>query len=124
MAEHLADAMGSWAIDAGSVPENHLEKAVRLEPDTILIIDAVDFGGTPGEARLLDADVITTGGLSTHALSLGMATEYFMARTNARLAFLAIQPASLKHGEALSTEIFLTVSALQEVLTSFFMQRQ
>jgi len=118
IAEHLADTMGSWAIDAGSVPENYLEKAARLEPDTVLVIDAIDFGGTPGEARLLDADAIATGGLSTHALSLSMATEYFMTRTNARVAFLGIQPASLNHGGALSTEVSQTVSTLQEVLAS------
>jgi len=120
LAERLSETLGKWSIDAGMVPENYLEKAVRLNPDSVLIIDAVDFDGVPGEARFLTPEDIATAGISTHALSLGMAAEYLSARTNARLAILAIQPVNLDHGTGLSEKISRSVLNLYELLLSFF----
>ena len=105
VAEHLAEQDGVLAIDAGAVPENHLERVARLEPDTVLFIDAVDFGGAPGEVRILEAEQVVHGGLSTHAVSLSMAADYLTARTRARFALVAIQPADFSDGQGLSAEV-------------------
>ncbi len=116
IAEHLANGTGVCAFDAGMVPENYLEKAARLEPDTVVIIDAVNFGGHPGEARLLDAGVITAGGLSSHALSLRMAVEYLKERSNTDVVILAVQPSHLGYGKNMSEEVLRTVGILKELL--------
>ena len=72
LAAALRAVVGTAAVDAGAVPENYLEKLVQKNPDTILIADAVDFGGAAGEFRLLAPDRISPAGLSSHALSLQM----------------------------------------------------
>jgi hydrogenase maturation protease len=105
IAERLTERVGVQAINAGAVPENYLEKVARSCPDTVLIIDAVDFGGHPGEIRLLNSESIGPAGISGHALSLGMTAEYLAARTQARVALIAIQPADVGSGSALSDAV-------------------
>ena len=103
-------------IDAGFIPENYLETVAGKNPDTILMIDATDFGGTPGQTRLLYPDKIAYSGISTHAGSLRMLAEYLHARTQARIAVLAIQPADTSAGEGLSPVVSSTLRNLLEVL--------
>lgn len=115
LAERLAGRF-PCVIDAGGVPENHLERVARARPDAILLVDAVDFGGGAGECRVLDPGAIAPSGLSSHALSLGMAAEYLGARTGARVALLAIQPADVGPGTQLSDEVRPAMAFLEETL--------
>jgi hydrogenase 3 maturation protease len=103
-------------VDAGFIPENHLETVAGKNPDTILIADATDFGGVPGQVRLLYPDKIAYSGLSTHAGSLRMLAEYLHARTRARIALVAIQPADTSAGEGLSPVVSNTLKALLKIL--------
>jgi hydrogenase 3 maturation protease len=103
-------------IDAGTVPENYLETVVQKNPDTILMIDATDFGGAPGELRLMETKNIAQSGLSTHAGSLQMLAKYLRIRTGARIALLAIQPVDSRHGQGLSPEVSQTAQFLQRTL--------
>jgi hydrogenase 3 maturation protease len=103
-------------VDAGFVPENHLETVAQLKPDSILLIDAADFGGAPGELRLIQPNEVAFSGISTHAGSLQMLAEYLEARTKARVALLAIQPSDIDSGEDLSPGVFAAAKALQEML--------
>ena len=112
LAEQLAERVAGCVIDAGIAPENHLEPIVRAEPDTILLVDAVDFGGEPGRIRLLDPGSLGAGGLSTHATSLRMVHDYLAARSPARALLVGIQPGQLRLGEALSEAVSRSVEAL------------
>ncbi len=116
IAKGLAGRRYAQAIDAGTVPENYLEMVARSRPDTVLVVDAVDFGGDPGEWRVLDPGAIALDGLSSHALSLRMAAEYLSARTQAHVALLAVQPADVGAGTELSDEVSQTMDFLEETL--------
>jgi hydrogenase maturation protease len=116
LAEALESCQGFDVIDAGFIPENHLETVARKNPKTILMADATDFGGKPGQVRLLYPDKVAYSGLSTHAGSLRMLAEYLKARTQASIALLAIQPADTSAGEGLSEEVDLTLKSLLKIL--------
>lgn len=116
IAKRLAGRLSAQAIDAGTVPENYLEKVARSRPDAVLFVDAVDFGGDPGEWRVLDPGALALGGLSSHALSLRMAAEYLSARTQAHVALLAVQPADVGAGTELSGKVSQTMEFLEETL--------
>jgi len=116
IAEALETCQGFDVIDAGFIPENHLETVVRKNPDTILMVDATDFGATPGQARLIYSDKVAYSGLSTHAGSLRMLAEYLHARTAASIALLAIQPADTSAGEGLSPAVSGMLNDLLEAL--------
>ena len=116
LAERLGRRTGAAVIDAGAVPENYLEKVARSHPDTILIVDAVDFGGTAGDQRIFEPESIAFAGLSTHALTLRLAADFLKARTRARLTLLAIQPADIGWGAGLSEEVSRSVGVVEESL--------
>ncbi len=117
LAVDLAAGADVLSIDAGTVPENHLEQAARWQPETILIVDAVDFGGRAGEVRILAPEQLGSAGVSSHALSLRMTAEYLQTRSGARLAVVAIQPADVGHGSELSGNVAETVRRLREIFS-------
>ena len=114
--EALEDYPELHTVDGGMVPENYLEKLVGHDPDTILIIDAVDFSGRPGELRLLEPGQLAASGLSTHAGSPATLAQYLELRTGARVGLLAIQPGDTNQGSQLSPEVAATMRDLVEEL--------
>ena len=112
---------GEYNLDTGMSPENFLEKAVLEEPDTLLIVDAADFGGDPGEARVFCREEIAGGGLSTHALSLQMTCEYLETRIPVRVFLLAIQPANTALGEEMSRVVSNSIDKLAEHLVGLLL---
>jgi hydrogenase 3 maturation protease len=113
--ERLQGRTGALCLDAGVAPENFLEEAARAKPETVLIVDAADFGGAPGELRLLDPAALT-GGLSTHAASLELVAQYLAARTGATVRVAAVQGVSQRAGEPLSPPVARAAEELVERL--------
>ena len=116
LAEALEPCAGLAVVDGGFIPENHLESVIQTDPNCILMVDATDFGGKPGEARLLYPDKIAYTSLSTHAGSLRMLSKYLQARTDARIAVLAIQPSDTCAGTGLTVPVRSTLQALVETI--------
>lgn len=116
---YLAEALETRpeydVIDAGIIPEDYIETAAQKHPDTILMVDATDFGGEPGEVRLLYPEHVIYSGVSTHAGSLRMLAEFLHARTHARVALLAVQPANVSDGKGLSIPV---ANSLDDLLDS------
>ena len=116
----VAEAMETYpefdVINAGIVPEDHIELAARNHPGTILMVEATDFGGEPGEVRLIYPDKVAYSGVSKQAGSLRMLSEYLQASTHARIGLLAIQPEDLSDGDGLSPLVNKTLDDLLEVL--------
>ena len=117
---YLAEALESRpdydVIDAGIIPEDYIETTANKHPDTILMVDATDFGGEPGEVRLLYPENVASSGVSKQAGSLRMLSEYLHARTHARIGLLAVQPADTSDGKGLSQPVAETLDDLLESL--------
>ena len=116
IAEALQDCENLDAVDGGFVPENYLEIVAGKNPDAILMIDAADFDGAPGELRLLQPGDVVLAGVSTHAGSPQMLGKYLEARTGVPVALLAIQPKDTSEGDELSPEVATTMSDLVKTL--------
>ena len=115
LAREIDGKVSATCIDAGVAPENFLEKLVSKNPDTVLIVDATDFRGAPGETRVFEPSQVRSGGLSTHALSLDMACQYLNDRTNAKIHLLAIQPEQIR-SEELSESVARSLEDLKATL--------
>ena len=99
-------------IDAGFMPENIIDQAVKLSARKIIFIDAADFGGVPGEARLIDPEHIPEVSLSTHSIPLPVISRILYEDTKAKIYFIGIQPKSVDHKEGLSEEVKSVADAL------------
>ncbi|MDD5432957.1 MAG: hydrogenase 3 maturation endopeptidase HyCI [Candidatus Omnitrophica bacterium] len=115
LANRLIGKVPFMVWDAGTGPENYLGKAVKEKPNTILIIDAVDFGGNPGEIRLLEGDELKTINLfSTHNASLSLTINYLQSSLQLDIIILAIQPKTVVFGDNLSPEMAQALNKLED----------
>jgi len=114
LAGRIKDKVPFVVFDAGVSPENYLEKAIKEKPDTIVIIDAVDFGGRPGEFRVLEtSDVKTTNLFTTHNASISLTINYLQSNLKVDIIILIIQPKSISFGDKLSQEVTDTLNTLE-----------
>ena len=103
-------------LDVGEVPENYLGKIVKERPDTIVLVDAVDLGASPGTVRVVGKDDIRAEFLSTHSASLNMVAEYIEQETSADVFVLGIQPENLGFGEEISEPVRESLEKIVKVL--------
>jgi len=96
VAGRLEGRIHAEVVDAGTVPENFLGKIASVEPDTVMLVDAGDFGGEPGDIALLEPNELATTSFSTHVPALALLESFLEADRRVRVILLAAQP---KHGE-------------------------
>lgn len=101
----LKPILTEQVINGSTVPENYLQKIFNFVPDFLLIIDAMDFGGQPGEIQLFDADQLGSGLSSTHALNPRVFRELIQKQCNTRIVYLGIQPGDLTMGGPITPAI-------------------
>ncbi len=105
LARRLKGKVPYTIYDAGPTPENYLGKVLKDKPDHIVLIDAVDFGGTPGEFRELEGEGLETVNMfSTHNASLSLTINYLKNNLKVDIIILIIQPKNVDFGEDLSPE--------------------
>lgn len=101
-------------FDASVSPENYLEKIIKEKPDTVVLIDAVDFGAKPGEFKFLQAqDIKTVNLFATHNASISLTINYLQNNLKADIIILIIQPKSVNFGDKLSWEVADTLDKLE-----------
>ena len=103
-------------INAGDKPEGIIDQAIALNPKKIVIIDAADFGGVPGEARIIKHELIPDTTLSTHTFPLRVIAKIIEDDTKAPVSFLGIQPKSVGFEEELSEEVKKVADQIIEML--------
>jgi len=118
--DRLAGSIRFTCIDAGVAPENYLERIIRVGAGTVLFADAADFGGRPGELRIIEPRRLSGNALSTHALSLGLAAEYLSKRGAGRILLLAVQPAAAGLGDPVSTPVAATLESLAKWFVAMY----
>lgn len=119
----IADALASTAslrvFDAGLSPENYLGPVIELRPEAVLVVDACDFGGRPGEYRLCpreELERLSGAFVSTHTLPLTLTVTMLEQQLDTRIEFLAIQPGTLEFGTGLSEPLAAVLPELVELV--------
>lgn len=114
LAACIKDKVPYAVYDAGVSPENYLGKIIKDKPDNIIIIDAVDFGGRPGEFTVLESDDAKTVNLfSTHNASISLTINYLQNNLKVDIIILSIQPKSVNFGDKMSPEVEETLARLE-----------
>ena len=91
-------------FDGSMLPDVFIRPACAVRPSHLLIIDAAELHGHPGEWRLLSKEEIDTGLFTTHAIPATEIAAEIQRRCHAKAAFLGIQPKSRGVGLHLSPE--------------------
>lgn len=124
------DGVGSWVAGelqgkvrapvfvGEEVPENYLYDIISEEPEYLLVIDAVDFGGKAGEMRLVDLEELTPRFLSSHGMSLNIMAS-LLEEKGCKVILLGIQPQNLAFGADMSEEVKRSGEELLSLIRSW-----
>jgi hydrogenase 3 maturation protease len=110
VAEELSQ-QGVAALDCGEMPDNYVGKVWELQPEELVVVDACDFGGEPGEIRIFedgDLERVANAPLSTHQVPLPMLIGLIRMRQGVarRVRLVGIQPVRVEYfQEHMSREV-------------------
>jgi hydrogenase 3 maturation protease len=113
--KQLKGKVDAILLDCEEVPENFLGKIAESKPNTILIIDAIDLGMSPGTVALLE-DKLECVSYSTHRASLQLFINCVKAETSADVLVLGIQPKSTEFCSETSDEVKESISLLRDII--------
>jgi hydrogenase 3 maturation protease len=103
-------------VDASEVPENYGGWVVKKSLESIVFVDAVDFGGEPGDFRMIPLEKLLVSASSTHRLSLHFMVRYLEDEWKGDAILIGVQPKSLRLGDGLSAEVAAGVRELADAL--------
>ena len=112
VARRLSERHPGRAFDGGASPENFTGPVGRARPDTVILVDAADFGGEPGEVRTIDPGEAASGLPGPHAVSLGTFAAALSEETGATVRVVAVQAVASGLGDAMSPEVVAAVERL------------
>lgn len=110
----LHSSPGIAVVEGGTAPENLLGKIVRMRPRLIVVVDALDHGGSPGDVRILRPDEIRGEATSTHGTT-SLMMMYLARATGAEIRIMGIQPGRLTPG-GLSTPVRRAIGQLASLV--------
>lgn len=107
-------------IDAGNVPENYIQLIIKKAPQNLLIIDAIDFGASPGTIGIFKPEQLNSSVFSTHVLSPRLFVDMVCQNIKVDVYFVGIQPAQTQLGQSVSAEVNQAIQCLTHTLTEIF----
>jgi hydrogenase 3 maturation protease len=114
----LAERTPVRCIDAGEAPERHLGEALAGSPTSIVLVDAVDFGGHPGDIAIFSLEEMTGRLAMPHRVPLGTMMSYLRTMSGSTLVLIGIQPAQTEFGEPMSEPVRHAVGSTVELLAA------
>jgi hydrogenase 3 maturation protease len=92
-------------LNTESVPEAFTGKVEQFNPTHVLLVDAANFRGMPGETKLITGEQIGGQAISTHSLPLNIFISYIEKSLGISVILLGIQPMSINLGESMSEPV-------------------
>jgi len=96
---------GITVIDAGQAPENYIGEIIKLNPEIVLIVDALDFEAEPGHIEIFEAGSVKETVFSTHGMSLSLFSHQIHESTGARILLLGVKPYSVQIKDGLTDAV-------------------
>jgi len=103
-------------LDVGEVPESYTGKILAAGADTVVLLDAADFGAEAGRWAILEPEEFADRALSTHQLSLRLFCRFIKENSSAEVLALGIQPAGIELGDPMSAVVNQSVHELAGIL--------
>ena len=123
VAQALRPRFADRVFDGGQAPENFVGPVRCSEPDTIIVVDAADFGGSPGEIKIAAAGEVVGEMTGTHAAPVSMLMTLLSEETGACTHLIAIQSKSTALGGAMCAEVGDAVRGVVAELESLLERR-
>jgi len=103
--EQLKDIAPERVINAGTVPENFIGPIIERRPEVLVVVDAIDFGGSAGQVKIFAPRELSSAAISTHTLSPRLFVDVVCKSIAVEVWFVGIQQGQTALGEGLSSEV-------------------
>ena len=103
-------------INAESTPESFTGKVEAFNPTHVLILDAADFHGSPGDTKLISKEEIRGQAVSTHKLPLSLFMHFIEESMSLSIVVLGVQPISVAFWAPLSEKLEATAVSIANTL--------
>ena len=116
-ADMLKDKEPEWlkVFKCETVPENYIAPLRMLSPEILLIVDAADFGASPGDMKRMTINDFSNISFSTHGISLDLLLEDITSR----IIIIGIQPATRELAlEEISEPVRSALEELEDLIIS------
>ena len=107
-------------IDAGTVPENYIQRIIKKAPRTLLVIDAIDFCAEAGTIKIFKPHQLNSHVISTHTLSPRLFVDVICGSIQVDVYFVGIQPVQTQLGQTVSAAVCRAIEQLSGVLAEIF----
>jgi hydrogenase 3 maturation protease len=114
--EKLGENFSMPTVDCAEVPENYGGWVERRDLEAVVYVDAVEFGGEPGEVRIIPLEKMMQSATSTHHLSLHYMIKFLKDEWTGDAIMVGIQPVSMLIGEGVCDEVAAGAEQLVKVL--------
>jgi len=112
VAELMKRGFSLPCVDATEVPENYAGWVPKQELEAVVFVDAVEFGGVPGECRVIPFEHLMISASNTHRMSLHYTVMFLRDQWEGDAILVGVQPKSMTLGEGLSEEVSVGVEQL------------
>jgi hydrogenase 3 maturation protease len=99
-----------------TVPESYTGVIRDFAPTHVLLIDAANFKGAPGEGRIIPSRMIANISISTHSLPLHIFINYIEKSICPKVALLGIQSVNIELGEGITPEVEKGTDIIAKIL--------
>ena len=103
-------------LNTETVPEAFTGKVSEYEPTHVLLVDAANFRGEPGDAKLINSAQIGGTAVSTHSLPLTIFITYIEKTLNVKVKLLGIQPKRIEFYTEMTPELEEASKKISEIL--------
>jgi hydrogenase 3 maturation protease len=103
-------------LNTETVPEAFTGKVSEYEPTHVLLVDAANFRGDPGDAKLISSAQIGGTAVSTHSLPLTIFITYIEKTLDVKVKLLGIQPKRIEFYTEMTPELEEASKKISEIL--------
>ncbi len=108
---------GGWlSIPCGTVPENFTSVVRRERPELVVIVDAAEIGGFPGQFRILPKESLNSDIEGTHGMPLSFLVKY-LEEIAPKVVFIGIQPKTMEMGAPITPAVLAAKKRIIGILT-------
>ena len=116
----MAAKISAGLIDAGTVPENYIQRIIKKAPRILLVIDAIDFGVEAGTIKIFTPQQLNSHVISTHTLSPRLFVDIISRSIQVDVFFIGIQPAHTQLGQSVSPAVSRAIEQLSGIISEIF----
>jgi hydrogenase 3 maturation protease len=103
-------------LQTETVPESYTGAIRDFQPTHVIVVDAANFQGAPGETRIIPPRAIANTSVSTHSLPLPLFIGYVKESICPNVILLGIQGVNIDLGAELNPEVEKGAAELANVL--------